>query len=55
MLGYSEGACIGALFAATHPELTHSLITVGGYARWSEADDFPHGTKREEVEECLNP
>lgn len=51
MLGYSEGACIGALFAASCPERTHSLITIGGYARWSEADDFPHGTKREEVEE----
>lgn len=50
MLGYSEGACIGALFAATCPERTSSLITIGGYARWSRADDFPHGLSREEVE-----
>lgn len=51
MLGYSEGACIGALFAASCPERTHSLITIGGYARWSETSDFPHGSKREEIEE----
>lgn len=50
MLGYSEGACIGALFAATCPERTSSLITIGGYARWSQADDFPYGESREEVE-----
>lgn len=51
MLGYSEGACIGALFAATCPERTSSLITIGGYARWSRADDFPYGSIREQVEE----
>ena len=51
MLGYSEGACIGALFAATCPERTSSLITIGGYARWSQTDDFPHGTRQEEIDE----
>ncbi len=50
-LGYSEGACICALFAATCPEMTRSLITIGGYAKWAKDDDFPHGTKREEIEQ----
>jgi len=51
LVGYSEGACICALFAATYPERTRSLITIGGYARWAKSDDFPHGTEREEIEQ----
>ena len=51
LVGYSEGACICALFAATYPERTRSLITIGGYARWAKSDDFPYGTEREEIEQ----
>ena len=51
LVGYSEGACICALFAATYPEMTRSLITIGGYAKWARSDDFPHGTEREEIEQ----
>jgi len=51
LVGYSEGACICAMFAATYPERTRSLITIGGYARWAKSDDFPHGTKREDIEQ----
>jgi len=50
-LGYSEGGCIGALFAATYPERTSSLITIGSYARWAADTDFPHGTPRKEIED----
>ncbi|MBT8437631.1 MAG: adenylate/guanylate cyclase domain-containing protein [Gammaproteobacteria bacterium] len=50
-LGYSEGGCMGALFAATHPERTSSLITIGSYARWAEDEGFPHGTPRKEIED----
>jgi len=38
LVGYSEGACICALFAATYPERTRSLITIGGYAKWAKSD-----------------
>lgn len=50
-LGYSEGGCMCALFAATYPKRAHSLITIGSYARWSKSDDFPHGSERKEIEE----
>ena len=48
-LGYSEGGCMGALFAATYPQRTSGLITVGGYARWAQDTDFPFGTPLEEI------
>ena len=51
LIGYSEGACIGALFAAICPERTHSLITIGGYARWARSDDFPYGIELDEIEQ----
>ncbi|MGB5707245.1 MAG: adenylate/guanylate cyclase domain-containing protein [Arenicellales bacterium] len=51
LVGYSEGACICALFAATFPERTRSLITIGGYARWARSEDFPYGTEREVIEQ----
>lgn len=33
LLGYSEGATMSILFAATHPDRTSALILVGSYAR----------------------
>jgi len=38
------------LFAATHPERTTELITIGGYAKWLKADDYPYGAERDEAE-----
>ena len=54
LFGYSEGACMCALFAATHPERTEALITVGGYARWARSDDFPFGSERSDIENWIN-
>lgn len=39
-----------ALFAGTYPERTASLITIGSYARWSNADDYAFGSDREVIE-----
>jgi pimeloyl-ACP methyl ester carboxylesterase len=50
-LGNSEGGSMCALFAATHPDRTTSLITVGGYAKWIKSDDYPHGTERDLAEQ----
>jgi class 3 adenylate cyclase len=50
LLGSSEGACMCALFAATHPERTTSLITIGGYAKWVRSDGYPYGTERDVAE-----
>jgi pimeloyl-ACP methyl ester carboxylesterase len=43
LLGYSEGGPMCALFAATYPERTISLIMVGSYARRLKAHDYPFG------------
>jgi pimeloyl-ACP methyl ester carboxylesterase len=50
LLGYSEGGSMCALFAASHPERTTSLILIGSNAKWIKSDDYPHGADREEVE-----
>ena len=50
-LGDSEGGSMCALFAATHPDRTKAVITVGGYAKWVKSDDYPYGAERDEVEQ----
>lgn len=49
-LGNSEGGCMCALFAATHPDRTTSVITVGGYAKWIKSETYPHGAEPDEAE-----
>ncbi len=51
LFGSSEGGSMCALFAATHPEKTTALITIGAYAKWISTADYPHGTKPAEAEE----
>lgn len=53
LLGWSEGGCMCALFAATHPNRTESLILIGCFARWIATDDYPCGVTREEAEEWV--
>jgi pimeloyl-ACP methyl ester carboxylesterase len=44
VFGWSEGATIAALFAATHPDQVQRLILFGAYARMlSGAEDYPFG------------
>jgi class 3 adenylate cyclase/pimeloyl-ACP methyl ester carboxylesterase len=50
LLGNSEGGSMCILFAATHPERTTALITIGGYAKWIKSDDYPYGSERDEAE-----
>ena len=51
ILGNSEGGCMCLLFAATHPQRTTALITVGAYAKWLKSDDFTHGMPPHEAEQ----
>lgn len=53
LLGYSEGGCMCALFAAAHPDRTESLVLIGCFARWIASDDYPYGVTREEAEEWV--
>ena len=43
LVGYSEGAPMCALFAATYPERTTGLVMIGGYARRLRAPGYPFG------------
>ena len=49
LLGWSEGGTMCILFAATYPDRTAALITVGSYARRLRAPDYPYFTDREEA------
>ena len=40
LLGYSEGASMSILFAATYPERTSHLILYGGMARFTNTSDY---------------
>jgi pimeloyl-ACP methyl ester carboxylesterase len=46
ILGISEGGSMAALFAATHPQRTSSLVLYGAYPRILRARDFPFGFER---------
>src|SRR5215831_6032341 len=48
IVGYSEGASMSMLFAATYPARTSALVIVGGFARRTWAPDYPCGLRAEE-------
>ena len=47
LLGFSEGGTMCMLFAATYPDRTAGLITIGSYARRLRAPDYPYFTDKE--------
>jgi pimeloyl-ACP methyl ester carboxylesterase/class 3 adenylate cyclase len=49
LFGYSEGAAMCALFAATYPERAVALITIGGFPRRIRGPDYPWGPDREQM------
>jgi len=53
MFGYSEGAPMSILFAATYPERVTSLILGSASARWSPAPDYPCGQDTAEMFQAL--
>lgn len=48
LLGYSEGGPMCALFAATYPERTTALITIGAFPRRIWRPDYPWGPTPED-------
>jgi len=48
ILGVSEGGPMAVLFAATHPDRTGALVTMGSYARRSWAPDYSIGRRAEQ-------
>jgi pimeloyl-ACP methyl ester carboxylesterase len=54
LFGVSEGGPMCALFAATYPERTTSLVVYGSYARRSPGgEEYPWGRSRQEQEAFL--
>ncbi|MFL5971318.1 MAG: alpha/beta fold hydrolase [Gaiellaceae bacterium] len=53
LFGFSEGASMALLFAATYPQRTRSLLAWGAMARWVQADDYPWGMTREESQRLV--
>jgi class 3 adenylate cyclase len=55
IIGFSEGAPMTALFAATYPERVSAIVLCGGAARSTRAPDYPFGLSaaeyRREVED----
>jgi len=47
-LGFSEGASLCALFAATYPEKTHAIIMFGSFAKRLWSPDYPWAPTTEE-------
>jgi DNA-binding SARP family transcriptional activator/pimeloyl-ACP methyl ester carboxylesterase len=53
LFGYSEGAPMSILFAATYPEQVTALILGSAAARWFPAPDYPCGEAAVEMWESL--
>jgi DNA-binding SARP family transcriptional activator/pimeloyl-ACP methyl ester carboxylesterase len=53
LFGYSEGAPMSILFAATYPERVSSLILGAGTARYRWAPDYPCGRGSDEMFDSL--
>jgi len=43
ILGISEGGPMAMMFAATYPHRVQALVLYGTFARFSRANDYPHG------------
>jgi pimeloyl-ACP methyl ester carboxylesterase len=50
VFGVSEGGPMSALFAATYPERTSSLVLYGTFARMMKAPDYPEGIMPERLD-----
>jgi len=53
LCGVSEGGAMSALFAATYPERTAALVTIGGYAKRIRDASYPWGPTPQQREAFL--
>ena len=54
LIGVSEGGPMCSLFAATYPERTTAVIMFGTYAKRIRDEDYPWGTKPEQLENFMD-
>jgi pimeloyl-ACP methyl ester carboxylesterase len=53
LVGYSWSGPVSALFAATYPERTSSLVLLSSFARWLRGPDYPFGMPQGAVDSFL--
>lgn len=49
LFGYSEGAAVAILYAASFPGRIKSIAVFGGFARFSNCDDYPHMHEADDI------
>src|SRR5438067_13873043 len=54
IVGQSEGGCMAMLFAATYPERTAALITIGAYSRRIWEPEYPWAPTPEERQQFFD-
>ena len=55
LFGYSEGAPIALLYAATHPEKTLAVTVFGGFPKFLNSDDFKLMADKETIFDSFLP
>jgi pimeloyl-ACP methyl ester carboxylesterase len=50
VIGASRGGTVALKAAAEHPERFEAVVAIGAPARLTAADDYPHGSRREDLE-----
>jgi class 3 adenylate cyclase len=53
MFGVTAGASVALLCAATHPERVSAIVTLLGFARYFDADDYPIGAPSSQRDDAL--
>lgn len=53
LLGHGDGGALAMLFAATHPDRTHSIVLADTCARRRRAPDYPWGLPEETAERYM--
>lgn len=53
LCGYSEGAMMSVVFAASFPECVSHLILLGGLPKYSRTPEYPHGFTEEAIRKSV--
>jgi pimeloyl-ACP methyl ester esterase len=54
LIGWSKGASIGLVYAASNPGLLSKLVLVGGGPKFVASDDYEHGLPPDEFNNMVN-
>lgn len=54
LIAHSEGAAMGAYFAAAFPERVTHLVLHGGIPKFARSDDYPYGPTEEQLQNTVD-